>query len=366
MKKIFLWGGALFILFIGLECIKSQHILIEKYYSNGIYRLINKCLFFLFDWSPFSIGDVLYFITGAFLLFQLIKIVLHSEQKTISLFTYILKISTIFLLWFNISWGLNNYRTPLHHRFDIKLDYNESDLEQITKELIAITNEYQCRLTNDENKKVIYPKNMQDFYQAARNGYNNSKDVLNLPIDILSIPHSSLYSSFLSKAGVSGYFNPFTHENQVNGHIHYTTLPLTTAHEMAHQLGIAKESEANFIAFLVMSAQSVEEYQYAASLYAMKYALKEWNAKNPEKYAHYYYQLNHGSRQNIEDNNLFWSQNKNFTSNIFKFSYGNFLKINNQTEGMQSYNRFVDLLINFNKKYRILSIQNGNIKLPNL
>ena len=44
--------------------------------------------------------------------------------------------------------------------------------------------------------------------------------------------------------------NPFTLEAQVNMRMPKINLPVTIAHEMAHQLGYAAENEANFIGFI--------------------------------------------------------------------------------------------------------------------
>ena len=49
--------------------------------------------------------------------------------------------------------------------------------------------------------------------------------------------------------GYAGYLNPFTLEAQINTKIPKLNYIFTAAHEMAHQLGVASESEANFIAF---------------------------------------------------------------------------------------------------------------------
>lgn len=61
---------------------------------------------------------------------------------------------------------------------------------------------------------------------------------------------SSLFGKLGNYLGYSGYYNPFTAEAQVNMHVPSFLLPYTTCHEMAHQLGFAKEDEANFIGFL--------------------------------------------------------------------------------------------------------------------
>ena len=128
-------------------------------------------------------------------------------------------------------------------------------------------------------------------------------------------------------------------------------MPITVAHEMAHQLGIASESEANFYGYMVMLQSEDLKYQYAANLYALKYCLKQYRYENEETYQLLLNRLNAGVQKNIFETEHFWESKRNVSSFIFKHLYGRFLKINNQKDGIKSYNRFVDLLINYNIKY---------------
>ena len=50
---------------------------------------------------------------------------------------------------------------------------------------------------------------------------------------------------------ISGVYTYFTGEANINTNFPDYTIPYTAAHEMAHQRGIAREDEANFIAVLV-------------------------------------------------------------------------------------------------------------------
>ena len=152
--------------------------------------------------------------------------------------------------------------------------------------------------------------------------------------------------------GFSGYFNPFTHENQVNIEVPTIGMPITVAHEMAHQLGIASETEANFFGYMVMLQSKDLKFKYAANLYALKYCLKQYKYENEETYQLLFNRLNVGVQQNIRETEHFWQSKRNISSYFFKHLYGRFLKINNQKDGIQSYNRFVGLLINYNKKYQ--------------
>ncbi len=52
--------------------------------------------------------------------------------------------------------------------------------------------------------------------------------------------------------GFAGYLNPITNEAQVNALIPKNNYPATICHEIAHQVGIASESEANFVGYLAI------------------------------------------------------------------------------------------------------------------
>jgi hypothetical protein len=60
----------------------------------------------------------------------------------------------------------------------------------------------------------------------------------------------SLFSYLGNYFGFQGYYNPFSGEGQVNTTIPRFLEPFVSAHEVAHQLGYAKENEANFVAFI--------------------------------------------------------------------------------------------------------------------
>jgi len=83
--------------------------------------------------------------------------------------------------------------------------------------------------------------------------------------------------------GYSGYLNPFTLESHVNDKIPKLSYMVTSAHEMAHQLGIASESEANFIAFYNCIKHSDPFIQYSGYTFALRYCYSEFYKLNPEK-----------------------------------------------------------------------------------
>ena len=86
---------------------------------------------------------------------------------------------------------------------------------------------------------------------------------------------SSFYGWLGNYLGFTGYYNPFTGEAQVNTTVPKFLLPFITLHEMGHQLGYAKEDEANFSGYLAAANSHDTLFQYSAYLDLFVYANRE-------------------------------------------------------------------------------------------
>jgi hypothetical protein len=85
----------------------------------------------------------------------------------------------------------------------------------------------------------------------------------------------SIYSYLGNYLGFQGYYNPFSGEGQVNTTIPRFLEPFVTAHEIAHQVGYARENEANFVAYLACREYESPAFRYSLYLDMYGYALGE-------------------------------------------------------------------------------------------
>ncbi|WCM42604.1 DUF3810 domain-containing protein [Flavobacterium sp. CBA20B-1] len=351
MKKNFSWKFLLLGFVVASYYLASDFpLFFTEIYNQKIYSILDRFMH-VFSKIPFSVGDVLYAFVVVFIIY---KIVIGLKKKAYQ--QLVLFLSTCFLLFlaiFQLFWGFNNYKYGVAHQLKLERNYTKPDLDTLTKKLIKLVNNQQIALTNDVSKKVVIAKKLEVFNETAALNYSKLPDHLQklLIKNAINPVKPSFYSYALSYTGFSGYFNPFTHENHVNIEIPSIGMPVTVAHEMAHQLGVSSEAEANFFGFQVMQLSSNETFKYAANLYALKYCLKEFRYENEETYLLLFDQLNKGVQENILESELFWSNKRNVSTYFFKYLYGGFLKMNNQKDGIKSYNKFVDLLINYDKKF---------------
>jgi len=327
---------------------------VERFYTHGFYAFYLRILTSITNLFPFSLGDVLYFFVGLFLLWkirQIWKRQTKAKQRIRAYMGLLIKSCLIFYVAFNFFWGFNNYRIPLATQLGLQQGYSKQELLDLTLVMIEQTNHFQLALTQDSIQAVTLPADKDQIRQEAQFGVQTLSEVTQWFTYNHQKAKGSLYSLPLTYMGFSGYVNPFTLEAQVNTKIPTSTLIVTASHEIAHQVGFAKESEANFIGFLAAKKQKDIRYQYSANIFALRYCLKALEADTTEaEFQGLLSKINPGVHTNLIENTLFWRSYKTVTDSIFKFIYSNFLKMNNQKEGIRSYNKFIDLLIHYNKK----------------
>lgn len=333
-KPLLLLNSALLLLLYGMIWAASNYPeQLEAFYSNGIYPFLFEARSLYFNRFPFSLGDITY--TVVFL--SIIYWIITTNWK--NWFLILLRLVTgilLLILWFQLSWGLNYYRKPIFEQKELK-SYTEDDLTQLTRFFAQESNRLHLQLSKGDSLPVELDGSKKEIIKRVATAPSQHK--------IEGKAKISLYSLPLSYMGFSGYLNPFTLEAQVNGRMPKINLPLTTAHEVAHQQGYAAENEANFVGFLHCYQHPALEIQYAAALFGFRYTYNELYKANPTVAREILCSLYPGILDNFKASSAFWQKHKNPLEPLFKKSYDNYLKINNQKLGIQSYNAVVSLLI---------------------
>ncbi|AWH86667.1 DUF3810 domain-containing protein [Flavobacterium album] len=321
----------------------------EKYYSNGLFPFLSKASRVLFGWIGFSIGDILYLIAIVLCIRWLLK-----RRKTwrreykYNLLTMAAAFSVFYFL-FNFLWAVNYRRVPLHEKMGMDKDYTLTELVAFTKKLIVKTNAMHAKIEKIDSLKVVSPYSVDDIYMKSINGYSN----LGKQYSYFAFEHESIKSSLLSTPlsymGFGGYLNPFTNEAQVNCNLPLYNLPTTACHEMSHQIGYASESEANFIGYMASIYNNDLYFKYSGYSFALKYCMNNI-AKKDEKLAKSLAPLIHkGILANFKESEKFNAEYDSFIEDIFEYIYDNYLKLNDQKDGMKTYSKFVGLLVNYYK-----------------
>lgn len=327
---------------------------IEHHYSTVIFPQIAQLFRTLFGWSPVSIGDLLYLFAGIYFLVKFIRFIYQVFTRQMNkreFLRVIIKLTIILLLiyvWFNLAWGLNYNRRGM--AYQLKLDvqkYSLAELKQLDSVLLQRVNSTSASLGN------------LDIHQLKRNEiFNRAKEAyvhLDGALPIIQYKRGSMKPAIWGRLGnyfgFLGYYNPFTGESQINTTIPKYTWPFVACHEIAHQVGYAKENEANFVGYLAARKSTDTLLQYSAYMDMFLYANSELYTKDSIAAKTNFKAMSPGAKKDLKEYFDFRKNTRNPIEPLINTFYHYFLKMNSQPNGLDTYNEVTGWLIAYAKKF---------------
>ena len=141
-------------------------------------------------------------------------------------------------------------------------------------------------------------------------------------------------------------FRSFFNEIHVNNYSLNASYPFTLAHEMAHQFGIAHESEANLYAFAVCLRSEDERIRYSAYLLTILYVINDAAVFLPDVVDSLASAIRPEIIADLRENRRHWMAVRNRSlSNMQDKAYDAYLKTNKVSSGSDNYSEVVGLLI---------------------
>ena len=320
------WGGAVYF----VDFLFEQ----KKYLFQSIFSKI-----------PFSLGDVVYFVLGLLLVFSIFKLFNPKTRKVYSL--RLLRGLNVFYFVYQLVWGMTYFQRPIV----LALDEKEPQITEI--KALALKYLHQAKRTRmlvKEDGKGIFQ--IQDLEKIKHEILSRQKKIpaflgnkISTGIDNFK---PSLYSGFMNYTGVLGYYNPFSTEAQYNSHLPHTYLPFTLSHESAHQLGFAREQEANFVGYFVGIGSENPELRYSTEYFALKSLLRALATEDEDFVKAVIEQYSEGMKRDYQAEKDFIEEYQGIMNIFFAFTNDLFLKTNQQ-EGAVTYSYFVDLLVRYER-----------------
>jgi hypothetical protein len=329
-------------------------ILVEKYYSTGIYPYISNTVKYLFGWLPFSFGDILYGAAALWIIFKIYGYIIAIVKGNISGASFLagiyktIRLLLLIYIVFNLFWGINYNRIGIAGQLGMEVKkYSTPDLVMIDSLLLLKVNESKKALL-DNPKPIASSSQIKE--QAIAAYKNIAKKYPFLTYQPSSIK-PSMWGWLGNYLGFMGYYNPFTGEAQVNTTVPKFLQPYTFCHETAHQLGYAKENEANFVGYLSASASTDTAFHYSVYLDLFLYAQRNLYRSDSNAVKSFAKQLLPAVKKDLDNWRKFNDQHRNPIEPIIAWMYGNYLKNNQQPSGVQSYDEVLGLLIAYYKKF---------------
>lgn len=338
---------------IGIHMYSQQAVWVENQYTNAVYPLISRVLRYLFGWLPFSFGDILYGMLIVWLIWKLTTAIRFLIKRQLTPKQWLVKTGRFFrclliiYIIFNLFWGINYNRVGIAGQLNLAEEmYRTDDLKKLNGLLVSRANAAKLVLKKNQ---VPYP-DKKELFQRVQQAYADATQVYPF---LQYTPHSlkpSIWSWVGNYMGFTGYYNPFTGEAQVNTLVPKFLQPFTTCHEVAHQLGYAKEMEANFVGYLVATASQDTLLHYSVYLDLFMYSNRNLFQTDSVTAKLYQNNLIPEIKTDLAAWKAFNRKHKNPIEPVFRWVYGKYLEGNQQPKGVLSYDEVTGLVIAWYKK----------------
>ena len=321
--------------------------------NNSVSAAVRFLLSTLTYILPFSLFELLVILSPFILIFAVVTAVKSAESRSDmvrGIFTFLAIISMIFTSYI-FTLGIGYHTTALAEKIDIdeSMDLTADELYYTITEVIEGVNSHAAQL-DFQGGETRMPYTETEMSAKLISAYDSMNEKYSLVVNFPSQIKPVYFSNVMSDLGITGIYSFFTGEANVNVEYPDYYIPFTAAHELAHQRGISRENEANFVAFLVCISSDDEYIRYSGYLNMYEYLASALYRTDTDLYREAQKRL---SNVAIEDMNAAYKvYQKHKDSPLGKINdrlNDAYLKANG-TEGVVSYGYVVRLAVGYYQK----------------
>ncbi|MDO4816511.1 MAG: DUF3810 domain-containing protein [Bacillota bacterium] len=298
---------------------------------------------------PFSVTELLVaaaiVAVTVYIIYQLVSVIRKPERLKRVYITMITLLAVGVGIYAALSWtlGVSYYADNFSEKSGLADEpVSEAELIAVTEYFARQVNYCSDKVSRDENG--IFTCDEEELFLKNEYLYDNISEefpCLNL-VYIKTKP--MFFSRMMSMTDFTGVFFPFTGESNVNVDSPLCFRASTIAHEMAHQRGVASESEANFVAVAACMSFDDNDYRYSGALMAYVHLSNALYDADYDAWLKIYNSISDDVRRDLAYNREYWAQFESPISEVTTGAYDSYLK-SNGFEGMRSYGACVDLLV---------------------
>lgn len=339
-----------------LLIIQSGSVAFSDWFNLHISAPLRAFLAALTAPLPFSLGEFTVLLLPLVLLVTLRHAIRRrcDSWRTAGVFigvliSVLLSFFSVFVL--NFSAGYRN------STLDVKLELEQ---KQVSAEDLADTARILVRHLNEESGKLgferdgfsVMPYSLAEMNDRLSDAYAAFCSTHDFVRNNAGQPKPVLVSEILSYMHITGVYSFFTGEANINVNFPDYTTPYTAAHEMAHQRGIAREDEANMVAFLVCIGSDDSYIRYSAYLNMYEYVANALYSADASRYRTIHAELNSATRSELSAYNRFYEKYRDSAASKVSDAVNNtYLHTQQVSHGTRSYGMVVDLTVAWYKAY---------------
>ena len=304
----------------------------------------------LTGWIPFSFAEMLLILSPVILITAMVIGIKHHCDTSRKMWIYLACVFCVVCMVFNLFvWNMAaGYNAlPLDQKLNIERKPVSAEelahtADILLEELIALEDEILFMETGSSRMSYSYTEMNALLMQA----YDKACEKYDFIDDFHSTVKPVMLSEPMSYTHITGVYTFFTGEANINVNFPDYTIPYTAAHELAHQRGITREDEANFVAFLVCLESDDAYIRYSGILNVYEYVVSSLYSANYELYKeNYYKQPKTIINERIAYSDFFDKYRENIAADVSEATNNAYLQIQGEAQGTRSYGMVVDLAV---------------------
>lgn len=342
-------GGTLLLAAALLQLAARKFTGFAQWYAITVYPLIVGTLGRLTGLFPFSVVEIGLYALILFCLFCLIR----NFRRPAKLLSGAFLIASTLAFVFTVNCGINYYRKPFSAGSGLTI--RKSSTEELYS-LCSYLVDQVCAAKDDldalspyEGQTTATPgPTLSGLNRYGTSGRKAMEQLGELFPDLDGFyprPKALLVSRILSVQQLCGIYSPFTVEANYNREMPRYNIPHTICHELSHLKGFMREDEANFIGYMACIGSDDPEFRYSGYLTGWVYAGNALAKADMDAYITLHQKLPPEAVADLAYNNAYWNHFDGKVAEASTRMNDTYLKLQNQTDGVKSYGRMVDLML---------------------
>ena len=320
-----------------------------NYNLSAPTRLIMAWITYIF---PFSVAELVVIISPlllALLVFLIVKAAKKGKRASIRFFNVIVAIASLIFVLFVWTYSSGYHTTRIEEKMGL-------DTSNVTKEELYLTSEIFINELNrlcqeveyDESGASVMPYSYYEMSKKICDGYRSFVDEYDVLRTYPSRIKPIIFSEPMTYTHLAGIYTFMSGEANVNVNYPDFIVATSSAHEMAHQRGVAREDECNFISFAVLLETNDSFLIYSAYLDAYSIILSDLYDTDKELYFQLVSKLDTRVINDLINYSEFFKKYADSKASEVTESVNNsYLQANGQEEGTKTYGMITNVICKY-------------------
>ena len=321
--------------------------------NRYISSVLRGALAYLTGWIPFSLAEL----TVIFLPVILVVLIIFATRRfsdswhdVLIFCTSLLSVLALFFSVFTFAFTPGYHGSTLDKKLGIdRAEVSAAELYDTALVLADKVNEEMSSIVYRTGGFSVMPYTYGEMNDKLIDAYSVACEKYSFIQRLDSRLKPVMLSEAMSYTHITGVYTFFTGEANINVAFPDYTVPFTAAHELAHQRGIAREDEANFVAYLVCIESDDPYIRYSGYLNLFEYVVSALYRADPQLYRQAFGALNTGAIREMSAYSDFFDKYRDSVASEISGAVNDTYLTIQGTAGTASYGMVVDLAVAYYK-----------------